>query len=573
VTTAPEDVAAGLLGDELLALLAELDEDALIDAVNALPAGTIDALLKTTATIEQISLPPGPLELALSMDGAGFRERAHLAYLSSRLARAVQDVASGTSRILTVSMPPRAGKSTLTSFWFPLWLLQAHPDWSIGMISHDGTLVGGWALRIRRTIEERSELGIELAPDFGATSVWQTEVGGGVLARSVGSAVVGRGFKVLLLDDVVKDFVTAHSSRHREVIWNKWLADYFTRLEGPYLVIAIGTRWHEDDFIGRLLSKDHEGDPDEIERIDFPAIATEADALGRAPGEPLISPLQEETTAEALQRWSEIQAAVGSYMWAALYQQSPAPAAGAIFNTDWFRFWTSDPERLDPTDPDSKVSYFNPAETPPSAVWLDSWDMAFKGEATSDYVVGQRWVKLGKRKYLIAQSRDRRTFTETLAEFRQFSSATPYATRVTRSLVEDKANGTAVLDVMKDEFTGLEPVTPVDNKEARARSVTPDFERGEVWLPHPQDPGNEWVPKYLSELRTFPSGAHDDQADATTQALMDLRDAVPASLDPVRGAGERGRECRAGRGGERLPGEPRHFSGDARRGSSGTFCT
>jgi len=89
--------------------------------------------------------------------------------------------------------------------------------------------------------------------------------------------------------------------------------------------------------------------------------------------------------------------------------------------------------------------------------------------------------------------------------------------------VEDKANGAAIIDTLKNEIAGLKPITPVTSKEARARAITPEVESGNVLLPHPGDPGNEWVSDLLSELRNFPHDSSDDQVDALTQALTRLR--------------------------------------------------
>src|SRR5699024_4690631 len=141
----------------------------------------------------------------------------------------------------------------------------------------------------------------------------------------------GRGARVLVIDDPHKDFVDAHSATFRAAIWDWWLAVAQTRLEPPSLVIVIMTRWHEDDLVGRLLSKEYEGDPAAWERIRLPALAdTENDPIGRELGEPLLSPLFTETREQAVERWAETRTAVGEYVWSALYQQSPSPAKGAI---------------------------------------------------------------------------------------------------------------------------------------------------------------------------------------------------------------------------------------------------
>ena len=170
--------------------------------------------------------------------------------------------------------------------------------------------------------------------------------------------------------------------------------------------------------------------------------------------------------------------------------------------------------------------------------WLDSWDCAFKGLDSSDWVVGQRWVKIGPNRYMIAQKRGRWPFTETLTAMRDWvSGGGPYGQYVHQRLIEDKANGPAILDVLRQEIAGLKPINPKTSKEARARAVTPEVESGNVFLPYPRDPGKRWVmERLLPELRDFPNSTHDDQVDALTQALSELRERGTASLT-VPGAG------------------------------------
>lgn len=527
-TSLPEELA------DLIDLLDGLDDEAVLALVEGLPQGSVEALLGVTASAASAASPPSPFVQARDLD-PGYRERAHLTYLSSRLAQAVADVEQGQTRRLVISMPPRSGKSLLTSVYLPTWLLRLHADWKVGLISHSPSLAVSWGRQVRRMIEEHgAALGLSIAPDAGAASEWQTTATGGIVSRSApGQSITGLGFKVMLLDDVVKDFAAAHSSTQREAIWEWWLANAQTRLEPPSLVVVVGTRWHEDDFIGRLLSPEYEGDPGEWEVIDFPAIAVEHDVLGREPGEPLLSPLLEESRDEALDRWEAVRRSVGTYSWSALYQQRPAPARGAIFDVGWWRYWTSNPDKA---TEDGRVVYFDPPAHA-SARWLDSWDMAFKGTDDSDYVVGQRWVQHGANRYLLASTRARRTFTATLAEMRRWCdpaadgpSAPPFTRLVHERLVEDKANGTAILDTLRETIPGLIPVNPTESKQARARAITPEVEAGNVLLPLPSDPGNEWVTDLLAELRDFPTGSHDDQVDALTQALSRMRRAGTGSV-------------------------------------------
>jgi len=58
-----------------------------------------------------------------------------------------------------------------------------------------------------------------------------------------------------------------------------------------------------------------------------------------------------------------------------------------------------------------------------------------------------------------------------------------------------------------------------------------------VYLPHPAE--HPWVYDLLAELRAFPTGAHDDQVDALTQALSELRDPAVSTLGKPAASGLR----------------------------------
>lgn len=466
-----------------------------------------------------IGLPRSPIEQARDLDPS-YVVRPHLSYLDDRIAQAVRDVERGQNRMLATSMPPRSGKSTLTSLYAPLWMLRRHPEWEFVMTSHDGSLVTDWARQLRETIEDHDDLGIVLQPDGGAGGKWRTIERGGMYAVGVGGALTGRGARVMIIDDPVSDFEAAHSPRKREALWNWWLSVAQLRLEPPYLVLVTMTRWMDDDFIGRLLNSEYEGDPHDWEHIRLPAQAESGDQIGRSVGDPLLSPLIEETPEQALVRWTQMRRNVGEYTWAGMFQQRPAPAKGAIFDAGWWRFWTWDPEKA---TTDGRVVHLDPSAVA-GAEWVDSWDLAF--DSTGDYVVGQRWMKSRANRFLIAQVRERWGFTDTIRQMETWAGAedlvrNPYGSHVHQRLIEKKANGAAAINVLHDKIPGLKPVNPTKSKEVRARAVTPEIESGNVYLPHPSDPGNEWVADLLNELQNFTgdNDAHDDQVDALTQAL------------------------------------------------------
>ena len=538
MTTFPDD-------DLLDELLYHLPPDEVMDAVASLPPSVAQALLEDPrfAVQPQAAFRDPRHLLQTLLDG--YRDRVHIQYISDRLMQAIKDVENGIPRKIALSMPPRSAKTTVVSQAFPAWVLSKHPDWPIMLTSYDGRLATSWSRQIRRWIDAGQIPGLEIMGDTRAVGEWETTKGGQILARSIRQPITGSGAKVLVIDDPHKDFIDSHSELRRDEVWNWWLTVAQLRLEPPALVVVVQTRWHEDDLIGRLLSPETEGDPDDWEIITIPSIANhdpalgQQDLLGREPGEPVLSPLVEETPEEALARWLKVKVDVGSYVFEAMYQQQPSSPTGSIFDMSWWKFWTTDPDLVstdEDGEPDGHTILVDPAKDLATADWIDSWDMTFKGSESSDYVVGQRWASHGKRRFLIAQQRGRWSFTETLQKMNDWRGpdatpeTSPYLGMVNRTLVESAANGEAIMDTLKTSVSNIKPVLARISKEARARSVSPDVERGRVYLPHPAEPGNEWVQDLMSELRQFPDAKHDDQVDALTQALREFKAVGPGQI-------------------------------------------
>ncbi len=184
-----------------------------------------------------------------------------------------------------------------------------------------------------------------------------------------------------------------------------------------------------------------------------------------------------------------------SYGSAAQLQQRPAPLEGGVVKRTWWRYYRERPKTFDEV--------------------LLSLDCTFKALDESDFVVGQAWGRVGPDKYLLDQMRGRMTFTKTVNAFLDLVDRWPDAHA---KLIEDKANGSAVLDVLSSRISGLIAVEPQGGKLARAQAISPEMEAGNVYIPDPAL--NPWVNDYIEEWALFPNGAHDDQVDATSQALL-----------------------------------------------------
>lgn len=186
---------------------------------------------------------------------------------------------------------------------------------------------------------------------------------------------------------------------------------------------------------------------------------------------------------------------VGSRTWQALYQQNPTPSEGNIIQKKWWRKYHVMPTHFDEI--------------------IHSWDMTFKDKKENDYVVGQVWGRIGADKYLLDQLRDQLDFPKTLKAMRQMCKKWPQA-RV--KLVEDKANGSGIISMLKHEISGIIAVNPEGSKEARVWAVSADIEAGNVYLPA----NAAFTEDFIEECSRFPVGKHDDQVDAMSQALARL---------------------------------------------------
>ena len=420
------------------------------------------------------------------------------------LVERLQQVADGDLKRLIIQAPPRHGKSQLTSRLFPAYFLRRHPERWVGLASYGAELADSLSREARQFFTED---GGPIDPASRAVNRWGTLERGGMWAVGVAGATTGRGGHLLVVDDPVKDAAQADSAGYKAAMKDWWDATFSTRLEPGGAIVVIQTRWSLDDLTGFLLEKEDEAldngaEPERWHVVDLAAIAidpAEATPLPvsctrepdwREPGEALCP---ERYPIEQLQKTRGTMAA---RWWQALYQQQPTMAGGSLFQRDWFR-------------------YYDPAQIDQSQIvrTLASLDCTFKGNSGSDYVALTVWSQTPGGMYLRDVVNQRLGFIDTIAMLQavwrrwQFSEL----------LVEDAANGPAVIDTLGRESSGylIRSVRPLGGKEARANAAAPWYEQGRVW--HPS--GAAWLQPYEDQLLGFPGAAHDDMVDATTQAL------------------------------------------------------
>ena len=414
----------------------------------------------------------------------------------------LRDVEAQKSPRLIICQPPRSGKSEIVSRRFPAYALGKNPDLQIIATSYSADLVSRFNRDVQRIIDDDIYREIFPSTTLNGRNV-KTDAKGAYIRTSdlfevvghkgsyrstgVGGGITGQGADILIVDDPIKDRAEANSPTIREKLWDWYTSTAYTRLSPGGGVIVMATRWHTDDLIGRLIQKMQEGSGDKFDVIIYPAIA-EQDEPHRKAGEALHPERYD------LEQLNAIRQTIGPQDWSALYQQRPVPEGGAVFKIAAFKRWNS-------------------TNLPPAFDQiLGSWDMTFKDSKSSDYVVGQVWGRKGVDLYLLDLFRGQWDFTKTLEMFALMTAKYP---RTHRWLIEDKANGSAIISVLKKQIHGITPITPTESKLERAYAITPLIEAGNVYIPE----SATWLANFEDELLNFPAGAHDDQVDSMTQAL------------------------------------------------------
>lgn len=433
----------------------------------------------------------------------------------------LEAVTRGEITMLVINVPPGHSKSLLANVLWPAWEWTHSPGQRYICATFDADLAVRDARRMRTLVTSEWYQSrwstVDIPNDRTASTAVTTfsnTAGGFRNSTTVRGGVMGKHAHKHIIDDPIDPTGAMSASGVELDFVLEWHSkNMWTRFVNPKrrTTVLIMQRIHHRDLAGKFLANGATALclPMRYER-NHPLVYSRD--CRTEEGEILDKQRHTEETV------SELERELGPTQAAAQLQQRPSPAGGGIIKREWLRnYWTV---------------------LPSGGVWSQSWDCSFKGKSDSDYVCGQVWYSVGANHYLVDQVMERLGFNDTCEAIKRLSARYP---RAIRKLIEDKANGPAIIDTLRAIVPGLTESQPDGGKEARARACEPLFAAGNVFLPHPDraeyDDGRRGAPwvrghgvgvdapeaaagSYEWYMVTFPNADHDDCVDATTQYLI-----------------------------------------------------
>jgi predicted phage terminase large subunit-like protein len=426
-------------------------------------------------------------------------EGVHTVPICDRIDQMFLDYEAGIPTYIIVVVPFRHGKSEIVSRRLPGYALGRHPSLEIILATYGQALTDQLSRDARTLMETPQYKAVfpesRLDPKNKGVSQWGLHRHHGKMnATAVGGAVTGRGAGLLICDDLIKNREEADSLPIRDKAWNAFTNDLSTRLAPVPMVMLIGTRWHVDDPIGRILNRNnpqHEDYDPEFPR--YEVIRYQA--------------LQEDGTYLFPERypatWYETQfAQLGPYASSALLQGEPIMRGGNMLKVDEITFSESIPENVQ---------------------WVGAWDLASteKEVAKNDPdstvgALGAYYERDGKPWFHL---RDIVTCRKEATERNELICSTarsdgPAVWQGVEGVAGYKDAYTTIAKILDGESV-VYKITASSDKVVRASELEPVIASGRMVMSR-----DIWNARSIAQLGEFPNGTHDDIVDAIVHCYI-----------------------------------------------------
>jgi predicted phage terminase large subunit-like protein len=432
------------------------------------------------------------------------------------ICRALERAYHGDIQNIYINVPPVHMKTLLCAVFFPAWVWANDPSKSFMCISYSEVLENKAARKCRNLLESdwyKSSFGVTLSADNNKVSEYSNTRGGVRYSVGITGTITGRHADFVVMDDLLS--ATDTSSEAELVRVNNIYDDVIpSRLVDPKrsVKIILCQRLSNKDVIGHIENRREHYEkiilPEEYEGERYKSDFPELNDPRLKDGE-LLWPER-----MGLKEVSDRKINMSSLGYSGQYQQRPVPAGGAVFQRDWFKSRVMN---------ESIIARFLSIDTSFGTNKISDYSTFIIGELRADYSLFIREMFRARLEYpqLVTE-------TERLAE--------QYKYKLKKILIESKVSGISLIQSLNqasliihrleaeagiNPATLIAPITPTENKYARANLISNFCEKGIVYLPPPGD-SVLWLDAFETELFSFPASANDDIVDAFSQLLYFL---------------------------------------------------
>jgi len=438
------------------------------------------------------------------MDSSFFTTgKPHLKLIADEL----QLVSEGITHKLAISMPPRAGKSYITSL-FCAWMLGKHPNGSIMRNSYAAKLAEKFSKDIRDGIIPSAKFK-KVFPGIvakGAIDNWT--INGNTqpayFCAGVGGPITGFGCGLIsLLDDPVKNIEEALSETVIDNIWNWYGSTHMSRLEKGCPEIHIATRWTRKDPIGHLTDPESEAYDPNIKVLSISAL--------NDIGETFCEEIK--TTAE----YHSLRKITEDFIWEAEFMQHPIESKGLLY----------------PIEELNRFSMSDIASKTPDAI-VGFTDTADKGDDYLCSLIGKRY---GEHTYItsVVFTQDGVEITEPLVAQQIIDTKTQIMQIESNNGGYQYSRNVAKL-IEGKSYCSVITCNATTNKETRILMCA-GYNKEYMYFRKDYDIGSDYD-KFMRQLTSYVKmgkNKHDDGADTLTMAGDYMRRTLmtkPIEVDP-----------------------------------------